>query len=151
MQDPVQILIDELKHYADSAPATPPVLPQRVLVVEHDLECATVINESLSKQGCDVVTVDEPSKAVSAIHNTRPYDVVLMDLHFPSGASGISALRRIRAIMPEVPPTIIVSGFIREDFEKLAKELGFGICRKPFRLEELTAAIKEITASTTAP
>ncbi len=66
----------------------------RVLVVDDNRDAALTLSMLLRYSGCEVMTCEEGSQAVSAVEVFRP-DMVLMDLGMP-GMSGYEAAEAIR-------------------------------------------------------
>ena len=54
-----------------------------VLMIEDDLELATILSEYLKAHGINVTNYDEPYTGMSAI-NTRHFDLLLLDLTLPN-------------------------------------------------------------------
>ena len=125
-----------------SLAATPAPRPaRRVLVVDDNADAALLMKDVLSEEGCDVEIISDPSKALSVVTAAVPIDQVFMDLHFPNHESGLMAFRKIRAVLPDVPITI-VSGFIDDRFSEAAKQLGFEIVKKQDGIKALRDAVR---------
>jgi CheY-like chemotaxis protein len=114
---------------------------QRVLIVDDErpaLDALTHLSRSL---GYEAIPIEGPAEALKNYEKWAP-DVVLMDRNMPE-MSGISCVKELVRMDPNAK-IIIVSGYdgsgpdgIDEDVRRLIK----GYLTKPFKLEELSAAI----------
>jgi CheY-like chemotaxis protein len=140
MKTIAQILIEELRDFMDK-PIESVDKPKRVLIVDDNHDYAMMLSEVIRDEGYEVSIADEPIEAVRSIFSTVPFTKVFLDLNFPGKESGLSALEKIRALYPTLP-VVIISGFIDEEFEKIAKGYGFKVLNKGnFELEELKALL----------
>ena len=111
----------------------------RILVVDDDPEMRALLVDVLRNEGYDVGEAKDGTAAVIALR-TRPFDLILMDKNMP-GPSGLDLLPGFRRVCPQ-SPIIMMTAFgdvpsYMEAIEKGAVEFLF----KPFRMEELKAAI----------
>lgn len=119
----------------------------RVLVAEDNEINQAVVEAFLASVGatCDLVT--DGRAAVEACAS-KPYDIVLMDIHLP-GMDGFTAARTIQAQAAEAgrpPPRIVaISADLPSDAEERAASAGI-IARiaKPFRRDDLVSTIARL-------
>jgi len=114
---------------------------KKILMIEDDLELAEILTEYLGQFGFEVVTEDDPFKAVSIL-KLEPFDLVILDLTLP-GMDGLEVCEAIRE-RQDIP--IIISS-ARSDVTDKVKALELGAddyITKPFSLRELLARIKAI-------
>ncbi len=113
----------------------------KVLVVDDEAAITMQLEERLSQMGYDVVaTASSGSDAIDAARRYRP-DVVLMDIVMPGGLDGIQASETIRAEMDI--PVIFLTGYGADVFiQRAAKAEAFGYVLKPFREDDIRAAIE---------
>lgn len=113
----------------------------KVLVVDDEAAITMQLEERLSQMGYDVVaTASSGSEAIDAARHYRP-DVVLMDIVMPGDIDGIQASEVIRAEMDI--PVIFLTGYGGDVFiQRAAKAGAFGYVVKPFREEDIKAAIE---------
>ena len=73
-----------------------------------------------------------------AIHNSRPYAVILLDMRMPPGWDGLQTAKQIRAIDPEVR-IVLISAHMDHSLQTLREEIGinFEYLGKPFDHDEL--------------
>ncbi len=111
----------------------------RILVVDDDPEMRALLQDVLRGAGYDVTEATDGAQAVLAMR-ARAFDVILMDKNMP-GPSGLDLLPGFRRVSP-TSRIIMMTAFgdlpsYMEAVEKGAVEYLF----KPFRMEELKAAI----------
>jgi DNA-binding NtrC family response regulator len=119
----------------------------RILVVDDDAEMRALLLDVLRADGYEVAEAKDGAEAVLAVRN-RDFDVILMDKNMP-GPSGLDLLPGFRRLCPGSRIIMItafgdVSSYV-EAVEKGAVEYLF----KPFRMEEMKAAIRKALASDT--
>lgn len=136
MKPLASILLDELRATLNLPPP-----PKRVLIVEDDANFATVMMESLNEGGCAVEVADTPDKAVAMVSATIPFTRIFLDLKFEGEQTGVFALKRIRQMFPTMPITVL-SGFVSDEFEKVARDdYHIDVRRKPVDVAELQAMV----------
>lgn len=123
--------------------------PPRILVVDDDAEMRALLLDVLRNEGYDVAEVQDGPEAVLALRS-REFDVILMDKNMPgpSGLDLLPGLRRIRPLSRVIMMTAFgdVPSYV-EAVEKGAVEYLF----KPFRMEEMKAAVQKALALDPAP
>lgn len=124
-----------------SPPAT-----QTVLVVEDDPAIRTGLVDALGFAGYRVLqAVDAPSGAESALRSAC--SLVLLDLMLPGG-DGLSVLKEIRRLKPELP-VIILTARGRESDRVTGLRLGADdYVVKPFSVRELLARVTAVLRRT---
>ena len=114
--------------------------PQRILVVEDDVEVAALLQGVLTSYGYVVEMADE----LSVLQASREHlpDLILLDLLMPS-ISGVETARHLRD-QPETSdiPIVLISG--AADVAQHTAQLGAaGYLKKPFELDDLLAVVKQ--------
>ena len=116
-----------------------------ILIVEDDVPTRTVLASALQQVGYNITCASGRTE-VLALVSFHPFDLVLTDVIMPEvdGTEVILALRRFR---PHTPVIAMSGGgaLMSSEFSlKLAKSVGaVGVLIKPFRLEELLAAVEK--------
>lgn len=129
----IDYFLKEFREYRDDPPQ--PTLRKRVLLVDDDPNVSMLVKDLLQSRNCEVESANTPRDAIRIVAESLPFSRVIMDLSFPGQMSGIQALRNIKALLPDVPVTII-SGYLTgpaeevAEFEKLSKEIGFDVIPK---------------------
>jgi DNA-binding response OmpR family regulator len=113
-----------------------------VLVVEDDLQIATVIAEELRQWGHGVDVVSNRAEALAALAASRP-DAIVLDLMLPV-VHGWAFIERYReATAGQEIPIIVVSA--ARAFPGSMEALGVRrFIAKPFELEEVARAVAEV-------
>ena len=92
----------------------------KILMIEDDLELAEILTEYLEQFEFEVITEDDPFKAVSIL-KLEPFDLVILDLTLP-GMDGLEVCEAIRE-RQDIP--IIISSARSDVTDKIkALELG---------------------------
>src|SRR5690606_26939205 len=81
-----------------------------VLLVEDDVEVATLVQEMLRSIGCGVVHAMSARAALGALASGRHVDLVFSDVMMPGGTSGIELAREVRRRRPD-RPILLTSGY----------------------------------------
>jgi CheY-like chemotaxis protein len=122
-----------------------PVSPDesiRVLVIDDEAVILDLVAAMCQSMGYEVETAlsgEEGLKHASA----KEFDVVLTDLAMP-GMSGLAVAREIRKTNPKVP-IILVTGWGRTLQPSQIADAGItDVLYKPFRIEQLTEAVKAV-------
>lgn len=110
-----------------------------ILVVDDDTEMRALLLDVLRNEGYEVAEAKDGTEAVLALH-AREFDIILMDKNMP-GPSGLDLLPGFRRVCPR-SQVIMMTAYgdvpsFMEAVEKGAVEFLF----KPFRMEEMKAAI----------
>lgn len=116
--------------------------PVRVLVAEDNATNQLVVKAVLSKFNITLVTVGNGVEAVDALRHAS-YDVVLMDVHMPE-MDGLEACRTVRAMkgaVARVPIIALTANALASDFNECRAAGMNAYVSKPFKTEELIAAI----------
>ncbi|MCQ4257548.1 response regulator [Stutzerimonas stutzeri] len=111
-----------------------------VLLVDDDEEVAALVAEMLEHLGYEVTSAASAAAALGALANGRGIDIVFSDVMMPGGMNGLELAREIRTRNFEVP-VLLTSGYA-EAVKHSAEAEGVQILAKPYRLEELAAALK---------
>lgn len=111
-----------------------------VLLVDDDDEVAALVAEMLEHLGYGVTTASSAAAALGALANGRGIDIVFSDVMMPGGMNGLELAREIRTRNLDVP-VLLTSGYA-EAVKHSAEAEGVQVLAKPYRLEELAAALK---------
>jgi signal transduction histidine kinase/ActR/RegA family two-component response regulator len=111
-----------------------------VLMVEDDDEVAELVGQMLRQLGYEVTRAASAAAALGALANGRQVDVVFSDIMMPGGMNGIELAREIRSRRDGLP-VLLTSGYA-EAAKRDAEAEGIRILPKPYRLDELAAALR---------
>ena len=111
----------------------------RILVIDDEPQITRVLRASLSAQGYDVRTANDPEEALRVFKDWPP-DLVITDLMMP-GMSGVEVTRAIRS--HGTTPVLVLS--VREHERSKVEALDAGAddyVTKPFGIQELLARVR---------
>jgi len=111
----------------------------RVLVVDDEVQITRVLRASLSTQGYDVRTANDPEEALRLVQEWPP-DLIITDLMMP-GMTGIELARAVRA--KSTVPILVLS--VRDQERTKIEALDAGAddyVTKPFSTQELLARVR---------
>jgi two-component system NtrC family sensor kinase len=114
-----------------------------VLLVEDSNEVAAVSAEYLEQLGYGVDHVVNGSDALRKLQGMQPYALVLSDILMPGSVAGLDLARIVRQHHADIP-ILLATGY--SDKAQQAVHDGFPVIRKPFDLEVLSRAIRELHA-----
>lgn len=132
---------------ATVAPSHPPPLPGRgeiVLVVEDNAAVRRMTGVRLAALGYTVAEVGTADEAIDLIRGGAEVDFVFSDIMMPGEATGLDLARMLRAEHPKLP-VLLATGYAGEMTDAEVVD-GFALIRKPYRQEELAAAIDRTMA-----
>lgn len=116
-----------------------------ILAVDDDEEVRELLADYLGHEGFRV-TQARDGAAMSAVLESEPIDLILLDLRLPDG-DGLSLIRQLRA--DSHMPVIILSGKVEDVDRIVGLELGADdYLTKPFNPRELLARIKAVLRRT---
>jgi DNA-binding response OmpR family regulator len=114
----------------------------RVLIIEDNADLRDYLRLALESQDYEVLTARNGQEALGYL-NGHPVDVVLTDLFMPE-MDGIETIARLRKQFPDIR-VVAMSGRPGVDYLSVARELGVACTlRKPFEIDELLAALKNL-------
>ena len=112
-----------------------------LLVDDEPLVRATVA-EGLRGAGYQVMEAATPAAALARVKDGPLPDIVVTDQMMP-GMTGASLAAALRAMQPAMP-VLVITGYVAPGAADLA---GLPVLAKPFRLDELAAAIDALLPS----
>ncbi|TVR63540.1 MAG: response regulator [Gemmatimonadales bacterium] len=121
----------------------------RILAVDDEPGIRQLLRTHLERQGHLVVVAADGAEALRRIREADgPFDLVLSDLRMP-GMDGEELLRRIAEDHPDaVRHLAAMTGDVTSPtVDRIVKEWGVEVIRKPFDLQELDALIHRILGS----
>jgi PAS domain S-box-containing protein len=136
----------EMAEPSPQSVAPSPARTEKILVVDDNRDAAHTLAILLQGEGHQVQTAFSGEEAVSQAARFRP-DLIFMDLGMPL-VDGYEATRRIRALDPELHPTIIaLTGWGQATDRKRVDEAGMdGHLVKPADPDELRELINRLPA-----
>lgn len=130
------------------APVTAPAPSRaggRVLVMDDEPQILTVMRHLVAGMGYSVECARNGAEAIEkyeqAMAEGRGFAVAILDLTVHDGMGGMECLQKLKALDPGVT-AVVASGYSNDPIMSDPQQYGFaGVIAKPFRVEELSAAI----------
>jgi PAS domain S-box-containing protein len=122
---------------APSAEETAPG-SEAILLVEDNAEVKAVAGMLLQQLGYRVDAVDSAAEALDHLAGGCSVDLVFSDVVMPGEMDGLALARRIRTDYPNIP-VLLTTGYAKA----ASQAKGFPILRKPYRLTNLSRAIRD--------
>jgi len=121
------------------------VSSERLLIVDDDRSMRAALYESLSSCGYEVETVENGADALARFKEEQ-FAVVVTDMRMPK-MSGLDVLRGIKKLSPQTPVILITAyGTVNTAVEAM-KEGAAEFIMKPFSLDDLEFAVKNVLAA----
>jgi PAS domain S-box-containing protein len=115
-----------------------------VLLVEDSDEVAAISAEYLEQLGYGVDHAANGSDALRKLQESRRYALVLSDILMPGSVAGLELARIVREHHAEIP-ILLATGY--SDKAQEAVHEGFSVIHKPYDLQSLSKAIRELRAA----
>jgi len=116
---------------------------RRILVVEDDPGISDLVRLHLEEAGYAVETAPDGRTGLDRSAESR-FDLIVLDLMFPSGPDGLEVCRQLRA-RPEYTPILMLTARATEVDRVVGLEMGADdYLTKPFGVRELVARVKAL-------
>ncbi|MBI3207952.1 MAG: response regulator [Candidatus Solibacter usitatus] len=144
--EPVRVPAETVRPEPVAPPVAPPVPPKRekVLVVDDEESIRRLVARILSREGYEVVQVQNGAEALQAVAAVPPFDLMITDIHMPD-IEGPALAAKFRETQKDVK-VLYVSGFAEDPRMLSPGHLppGDGFLQKPFTVTSLLAAVKTL-------
>lgn len=118
-------------------------MSKRVLVIEDSPNVCEMCVRVLTRAGFEVVSATTGQEALQHLKSNPAFDLVVIDFALPD-MSGLELADHVR----EKSPTIIISGYLSpDDRDSIAQIENCEVMLKPFRAEDLVAAVERTLSS----
>jgi two-component system, NtrC family, sensor kinase len=111
---------------------------EAILLVEDNAEVKAVAGMLLQQLGYHVDAVDNAAAALDLLAEGKNVDLVFSDVVMPGDMDGLALAHRIRTDYPHIP-VLLTTGYAKA----ASQAKGFPILRKPYRLTNLSRAIRD--------
>ena len=118
----------------------------RVLLVEDDVQVASLTSAMLTELGYEVIPVTTGQAALNELAATPGIGLVLSDVMMPGGMDGMGLAREMRQRGISLP-VVLVSGFSAAA-KRDAEDEGIPLLPKPYTLRDLSA---QLTSALSTP
>ena len=119
---------------------------QRILIVEDEVDIASLLKLNLEAEGYKAVHVNNGDKAIQILKEQK-FHLALMDIMLP-GIDGLTVTESIKLTHPQIPVIFLTARGTSQDKITGLKKGGADYITKPFNLEELLLSVKNILART---
>lgn len=124
---------------------------RRVLIFEDDGTILMLLSSFFSKMGYEVFAYPEPidcplysEGAEYCVKNEPCADLLITDYRMPKmNGTELLQVQHQRGCKLDIRNKALISGFLDEEIEALAKEMGCRVFKKPFDLSELSTWVSE--------
>jgi len=120
---------------------------ERLLIVDDDSSMRMALYESLTSCGYEVETAENGAEALARFKSGR-FAGVVTDMRMPK-MSGMEVLKGVKRISPETPVIIITAYGTVSTAVDAMKEGASEFIMKPFSLDDLEFAVKNVLATGT--
>lgn len=119
-------------------------MPLTILIVDDDLGTRLSISDYLELSGYSVIAADDGQQALAMVEQNHP-DLIVTDIVMPR-MNGYELVRRVRQqVMFRLLPVILLTARTKTQERILGYQSGCDLyLPKPFELEELAAAIRNL-------
>ena len=111
-----------------------------VLVIDDDAHIRSSIGKFLIARGHTVIEAADGEKGVEVVES-QAVDIVITDVKMPS-MDGLEVLRQVQSLSPETEVIVITGVKEAENAFRALREGAFDFFNKPFKVEDLNAAIQ---------
>lgn len=112
---------------------------KKILIIDDDNQILELLKLFADANDCDAVTEESAEKGL-AMMRKQEFDMVLLDIMLSDG-NGLSVLKNIKNISPQVPVIMITGGNDIQIAEECLKCGAADYITKPFDFEYLRTAI----------
>ncbi|MCO5045016.1 MAG: ATP-binding protein [Kiritimatiellae bacterium] len=117
----------------------------RILIMDDERTILELCRRTLQKAGYSVLTAAHGAEALRIYDEEtaagRPIDLAILDMTVPGGMGGSETLSALRERTPHIP-ALVSSGYAQDDALAEYSKAGFvGAIPKPYRAQDLLAAI----------
>jgi CheY-like chemotaxis protein len=115
-----------------------------VLLVDDDEHVRGSTSDAIEMLGYRVIAEATAGDALERLKRDPDIDILFSDIVLPRGMSGVALAREARALRPQLR-ILLASGHARETLGAEGNDFGdFAFLPKPYRLQELGAALKAL-------
>ncbi len=119
-----------------------------ILIVEDEPELCAVVRFILEDEGYAVVTASDGQEALDRVAEARPC-LILLDMGLPV-LNGEEVAAGVKEILADPPPILVMSA--AGNVAERARRIGAAsFIAKPFDLDDLAAAVREVLAGKSVP
>jgi two-component system cell cycle sensor histidine kinase/response regulator CckA len=118
-----------------------------ILLVEDEAMVRAVAERALTRQGYTVLTATNGDEGLEILEGDTQVDLVISDVVMPA-MDGPTMARLARKVRPDLP-IIFMSGYAEEQLRRSIDIDRIGFLPKPFSVQQICSAAKDVLAETT--
>ncbi len=111
----------------------------KILVVDDEQLVRWFMERALRKSGHEVISVSNVADAFERLAS-QDIDLLFIDLRMPKG-SGMEVVKKVAGSSRNTK-IVVCSAFVTAELEDELKSNGVHVLKKPFKLDELVAVVK---------
>lgn len=123
--------------------------PQRILVVEDEMDIRELITDALRHSGYRVDTAKDGSAAWDILQVNR-YDLMVTDNRMPK-VTGVELLKKVRIARLPLPVIMATGAFPETDFARFPMLQPAATLLKPYTIAELLRTVKKVLREAESP
>ena len=124
--------------------ASAPAAGTCVLLVEDDPAVAGLVGDMLDSLGYEVMQARSVQAALGALGGGHRVDLVFSDIMMPGGMDGIALAREVHHRRDGLP--VLLTSAFADTAAAQARAMGIGVLRKPYGIEDLRVALRQVLA-----
>ncbi|HFE65231.1 MAG TPA: PAS domain S-box protein [Caldithrix sp.] len=120
----------------------------KILIVDDEEAVREIVSQILNDLGYTVTTATSGEEAIriysEEFNQSKPFNLVIMDLTLPGGIGGTTAIQKIHDLDPDVK-AVVASGYSSDPVMAHFADYGFAGCiKKPFTVKEISSVVSEL-------
>ncbi len=119
---------------------------QRILIVDDEIGVREVLTEILRELGFKVTAAEDGQRALHCL-DQESFDIVFTDLDIP-GMTGLELTREIKTSFPDIKVLLFTGWRVEKDDAKLRWAGVDRVLPKPIVMDQIRAALSELTGKT---
>jgi len=132
-----------MSHAVTTTPAFQPTLLP-VLLIEDEPSIMSLVSATLERNGYSVVCIESGAEALHLLENGR-FLGVISDMRTPGGVDGAQVHTWISQHRPDLADKVVIitGDYANEETVTTLRKIGALYLEKPFRVQDLIAAIEK--------
>ena len=135
-------------HPPSGALATPPVLPERVLLIDDESAIAEAVTAFLGTWGVQLEAVRDAAEATRAMQQAaalgQPHEVLICDYRLADGTDGLTVAQALRARFDPALPLLLITGETAPERLQRVRDAGVPVLFKPVDPTTLLRTLAEL-------
>lgn len=114
-----------------------------MLIVEDDDDVRAALSDLIGRWGFDFEAVADAETGLARLQGDQPFGLLLTDQRLSGPMTGLDLIRAIRAIDPNPPPAIIITGEVDSPLLRSAAQESVTVLHKPVQAAHLRRLLGE--------